>query len=167
MTHDNGMEMANHKWLENNTGMRIYFANPYASWERGTNENTNGLIRRFFPKKTDFSNISKEQLLRAQNMLNNRPRKVLGFMTPNEMMKIERKKIKPKNNITWCIKTDVGNFIARRKGTVFITGNCHNGHGIINTGLRTINNIIFSNATAVTDGEFSKGITYFGNIIEI
>lgn len=97
MTHDNGMEMANHKWLENNTGMRIYFANPYASWERGTNENTNGLIRRFFPKKTDFSNISKEQLLRAQNMLNNRPRKVLGFMTPNEMMKIERKKIKPKN----------------------------------------------------------------------
>lgn len=96
MTHDNGMEMANHKWLENNTGMQIYFANPYSSWERGTNENTNGLIRRFFPKKTDFSKISKEQLLRAQNMLNNRPRKVLGFLTPNEMMKIERKKIKPK-----------------------------------------------------------------------
>lgn len=96
MTHDNGMEMANHKWLENNTGMNIYFANPYSSWERGTNENTNGLIRRFFPKKTDFSNVSKEQLLEAQNKLNNRPRKVLGFLTPNEMMKRERKKIENK-----------------------------------------------------------------------
>lgn len=96
MTHDNGMEMANHKWLENNTGMNIYFANPYSSWERGTNENTNGLIRRFFPKKTDFSNVSKEQLPEAQNKLNNRPRKVLGFLTPNEMMKRERKKIENK-----------------------------------------------------------------------
>ena len=84
-------------------------------------------------------------------------------INPSKFMK----KIKPENNITWCIETEIGNFIARRKGTVFITGNCHNGHGIINTGLRTINNIIFSNATAVTDGEFSKGITYFGNIIEI
>ncbi|SCY78417.1 IS30 family transposase, partial [Flavobacterium caeni] len=81
---------------ENNTGMNIYFANPYSSWERGTNENTNGLIRRFFPKKTDFSNVSKEQLLEAQNKLNNRPRKVLGFLTPNEMMKRERKKIENK-----------------------------------------------------------------------
>lgn len=89
MTHDNGTEMANHKWLTNKTGMDIYFANPYSSWERGTNENTNGLIRRFFPKGTDFSNVTKKQLRDAQNNLNNRPRKVLGYKTPNEMMELE------------------------------------------------------------------------------
>lgn len=89
MTHDNGTEMANHKWLTNKTGMEIYFANPYSSWERGTNENTNGLIRRFFPKGTDFSTITKKQLMSAQNNLNNRPRKVLGYKTPNEMMQLE------------------------------------------------------------------------------
>ena len=89
MTYDNGMEMANHKWLSNNTGMDIFFANPYSSWERGTNENTNGLIRRFFPKKTDFNTITNEQLKQAQNALNNRPRKVLGYKTPNESMNQE------------------------------------------------------------------------------
>jgi len=89
MTHDNGTEMANHKWLTDKTGMDIYFANPYSSWERGTNENTNGLIRRFFPKGTDFNNITKKQLMNAQNNLNNRPRKVLGYKTPNEMMQLE------------------------------------------------------------------------------
>jgi transposase, IS30 family len=89
MTYDNGMEMANHKWLANNTGMDIFFANPYSSWERGTNENTNGLIRRFFPKKTDFNTITNEQLKQAQNALNNRPRKVLGYKTPNESMNQE------------------------------------------------------------------------------
>lgn len=89
MTHDNGLEMANHKWLTTKTGMDIFFAHPYSSWERGTNENTNGLIRRFFPKGTDFSKVTSEQLKQAQNNLNNRPRKVLGYKTPNEMMEIE------------------------------------------------------------------------------
>ena len=89
MTYDNGMEMANHKWLSEKTGMNIYFANPYSSWERGTNENTNGLIRRFFPKGTDFNNITNEQLKQVENILNNRPRKVLGYKTPNECMKQE------------------------------------------------------------------------------
>ena len=89
MTYDNGIEMANHKWLATNTGMDIYFANPYSSWERGTNENTNGLIRRFFPKGTDFNNITLEQLRIAQFSLNNRPRKILGYRTPNEIMKQE------------------------------------------------------------------------------
>ena len=85
MTYDNGIEMANHKWLSDNTGMDIYFAHPYSSWERGTNENTNGLIRRFLPKGTDFNDISLERLKQIENNLNNRPRKVLGFKTPNEI----------------------------------------------------------------------------------
>ena len=89
MTHDNGLEMANHIWLSDKTGMDIYFAHPYSSWERGTNENTNGLIRRFFPKGTDFSKVTSTQLQSAQNNLNNRPRKVLGYKTPNEMMELE------------------------------------------------------------------------------
>lgn len=88
MTYDNGVEMANHKWLTNNTGVKVYFANPYASWERGTNENTNGLIRRYFPKGTDFKTITKQQLKMVENILNNRPRKVLGFRTPNEVIKL-------------------------------------------------------------------------------
>jgi transposase, IS30 family len=86
MTYDNGMEMANHQWLTENTGVKVYFAHPYSSWERGTNENTNGLIRRFLPKGTDFNNVSEKQLKSIENNLNNRPRKVLGFKTPNEMM---------------------------------------------------------------------------------
>ena len=86
MTYDNGTEMADHKWLAKNTKMDIYFANPYASWERGTNENTNGLIRRYLPKKTDFKNVDNRQLKSIQNKLNNRPRKVLGFKTPLEVL---------------------------------------------------------------------------------
>ena len=86
--------MANHKWLTNKTGLDIYFAHPYSSWERGTNENTNGLIRRFFPKGTDFSKINDNQLKMAQNNLNNRPKKVLGYKTPNEMMELEVANIK-------------------------------------------------------------------------
>ena len=89
MTYDNGIEMANHKWLTKKTGMDVYFANPYSSWERGTNENTNGLIRRFFPKGTDFNKITLQQLKQAQSSLNNRPRKILGYKTPNEIMKDE------------------------------------------------------------------------------
>lgn len=85
MTYDNGPEMAYHKWLSKNTGMDIYFAHPYSSWERGTNENTNGLIRRFLPKGTDFNKVSMERLKQIENNLNNRPRKVLGFKTPNQV----------------------------------------------------------------------------------
>jgi transposase, IS30 family len=86
MTYDNGMEMANHKWLTDNTGMDIFFAHPYSSWERGTNENTNGLIRRFLPKGTDFNKVTEQQLKAIENNLNNRPKKVLGYRTPNELM---------------------------------------------------------------------------------
>lgn len=96
MTYDNGIEMANHKWLSENTGMDIYFAHPYSSWERGTNENTNGLIRRFLPKGTDFNKISLERLKQIENNLNNRPRKVLGFKTPNQ---IRNEEIYRRNNM--------------------------------------------------------------------
>ena len=89
LTYDNGTEMAQHKKFSEQTNMTVYFAHPYSSWERGTNENTNGLIRRYFPKKTDFNGVTVEQLKKAQNALNNRPRKVLGYRTPNEVMEIE------------------------------------------------------------------------------
>jgi len=89
LTYDNGTEMAQHKELTKQTGMVIYFAHPYSSWERGTNENTNGLIRRFFPKKIDFNTVTEKELKKAQNALNNRPRKVLGYKTPNQIMEME------------------------------------------------------------------------------
>jgi IS30 family transposase len=89
ITYDNGIEMANHQWLTKKTGMTVYFAHPYSSWERGTNENTNGLIRRFFPKGTDFNLVTERQLKSVQDKLNSRPRKVLGFRTPTEMLQKE------------------------------------------------------------------------------
>ena len=89
MTYDNGMEMAQHKVLTAQTGIQVYFAHPYSSWERGTNENTNGLIRRYFPKGTNFNDITEVQLKTVQEKLNNRPRKVLGFKTPHEIMALE------------------------------------------------------------------------------
>jgi IS30 family transposase len=86
ITYDNGTEFANHKNISQTLGCDIYFATPYRSCERGLNEHTNGLIRRFFPKKTDFANISEEEIEKVQNLLNNRPRKSLGFLTPNEFV---------------------------------------------------------------------------------
>jgi IS30 family transposase len=96
MTYDNGMEMANHKYFTQQTGMPVYFAHPYSSWERGTNENTNGLIRRYLPKNTDFNKVTEMQLKIIQDKLNNRPRKVLGYYTPNEMMEKENGMITPR-----------------------------------------------------------------------
>jgi len=86
MTYNNGVEMAQHKELTQQTGVQVYFAHPYASWERGTNENTNGLIRRYFPKGTNFKTITAKQLKRVQDKLNNRPRKVLNYKTPIEIL---------------------------------------------------------------------------------
>ena len=77
--------MVKHEQFTQKANMKVYFANPYSSWERGSNENTNGLIRRFFPKGTDFNNISKEELEIVQNKINNRPKKILGFRTPKEV----------------------------------------------------------------------------------
>ena len=92
LTYDNGFEMAKHKNFTKRTGMTVYFAHPYSSWERGTNENTNGLVRRSYPKKTDFNLISQKQLDMLQERLNNRPRKVLGFHTPKEIFIYEKLK---------------------------------------------------------------------------
>ena len=91
MTYDNGTEMAKHETITKKTGMKIYFAHPYSSWERGTNENTNGLIRRYLPKGTDFNEIDEKKLLFIQEKLNNRPRKIIGYKTPKEIMDYELK----------------------------------------------------------------------------
>jgi len=91
MTYDNGIEMARHEKITQKTGMKIYFAHPYSSWERGTNENTNGLIRRYLPKGTNFNEIDLNQLQNIQEKLNNRPRKIIGYKTPKEMMDLELK----------------------------------------------------------------------------
>jgi IS30 family transposase len=93
MTYDNGIEMARHEKITKNTGMKIYFAHPYSSWERGTNENTNGLIRRYLPKGTNFNEIHINQLQIIQEKLNNRPRKIIGYKTPKEMMDLELKSV--------------------------------------------------------------------------
>lgn len=85
LTYDHGCEMAQHKKFTENTQIKVYFAHPHSPWERGTNENTNMLVRDFFPKGTDFSKISDTELLKVQELLNDRPRKVLNFYTPNEI----------------------------------------------------------------------------------
>jgi transposase, IS30 family len=86
LTLDNGTEFALHDKISKELNTSIYFANPYSPWERGLNENTNGLIRRFYPKGTDFSGVTEEEILRVQNLLNERPRKTLGFKTPKEVL---------------------------------------------------------------------------------
>ncbi|MBK5244221.1 MAG: IS30 family transposase [Eubacteriaceae bacterium] len=91
MTYDNGIEMAKHQLITRKTGMKIYFAHPYSSWERGTNENTNGLIRRYLPKGTNFNEIDKKRLQIIQEKLNNRPRKIIGYKTPKEILDSELK----------------------------------------------------------------------------
>jgi len=84
LTLDNGAENQAWKVIEKQTKVSCFFAHPYASWERGSNENTNGLIRDYFPKKTDFTTISVTELTFVERQLNNRPRKRLGYLTPNE-----------------------------------------------------------------------------------
>ena len=82
ITSDNGKEFAKHELVAKNLETSFYFATPYHSWERGVNENYNRLLRQYFPKKSSFDEITKEQLLTVQNKLNNRERKRLGFVSP-------------------------------------------------------------------------------------
>lgn len=85
ITTDNGKEFSDHKDIAKRLGANIYFAHPYHSWERGLNENTNGLIRQYFPKKSNFNKITHKKIEFVMNRLNNRPRKLLDFATPNEV----------------------------------------------------------------------------------
>ena len=85
ITSDNGKEFAYHKQVSAALDTDFYFAHPYSSWERGLNEHTNGLIRQYLPKKTDFTQISKEEITTIQDKLNHRPRKVLNYKTPYEV----------------------------------------------------------------------------------
>jgi transposase, IS30 family len=85
LTYDRGKEMSEHELFTKQTKIQVYFADPYAPWQRGTNENTNGLIRQYFPKGTNFSTITRKEIKRVQNLLNGRPRKVLSWQTPFEV----------------------------------------------------------------------------------
>ena len=88
ITSDNGSENQNWKFIESEIKAQWYFANPYHSWKRGTNENTNGLIREYFPKKTDFTTIPEELISMIEYKLNTRPRKRLNYLTPLEAFSV-------------------------------------------------------------------------------
>jgi IS30 family transposase len=87
VTYDNGMENVDHVRLQETLGLKSYFCEPYHSWEKGTVENTNGLIRRFLPKRIDLSTVSDQRVRQIEDWLNERPRKCLGFKTPAEAVK--------------------------------------------------------------------------------
>lgn len=95
ITSDNGSQFSHHKKISKELRADFYFARPYHSWERGTNENTNGLVRQYIPKSADFNCYSDEDLRKIEDKLNNRPRKILNFATPNEVFDLLTK-IEPK-----------------------------------------------------------------------
>ena len=85
LTADNGKEFAAHARIAADLGADFYFADPYAAWQRGTNENTNGLIRQYLPKTRDFTTVTGPEIRMIENRLNHRPRKCLGYLTPYEV----------------------------------------------------------------------------------
>ena len=85
ITYDNGKKFADHQVIAEETESSSYFAHPYHSWERGLNENTNGLIRQYFPKGSDFNKLHHSQIKTVQNKLNDRPRRCLNYETPNDI----------------------------------------------------------------------------------
>ncbi len=89
LTYDQGKEMARHQELAERLHLRVYFADPHSPWQRPTNENTNGLLREYLPKGMDFSGLSQRYLTQVATALNTRPRKCLGFLTPEEVMSAE------------------------------------------------------------------------------
>ncbi len=90
ITFDNGLEFAGHEVIAKGLSADIYFAHPYASWERGINENTNGLIRQYFPKGTDFNKVTDEQVRFVMDRLNSRLRESRGGKSPNELFMGQR-----------------------------------------------------------------------------
>jgi IS30 family transposase len=87
ITSDNGLQFARHDVVSRELGVGFYFAHPYHSWERGSNENTNGLARQYLPKGSDFEHITDDYLEYVENMLNSRPRRRFGFRSPDEMFR--------------------------------------------------------------------------------
>ena len=85
ITYDNGREFAGHKGMEKDLDAKVYFAHPFSSWERGTSEQTNGLLRQYFPKKRSLAHVSAKEIAHALGRLNHRPRKCLGYRTPHEV----------------------------------------------------------------------------------
>ncbi len=92
LTVDNSKELASHESVAKTLQNKVYFADPYSAWQRGLNENTNGLIRQCVPKGSDIRSLTDHQVQHIMDQLNNRPRKLLGFLTPNEVF-YERKKL--------------------------------------------------------------------------
>jgi transposase, IS30 family len=86
VTWDQGREMSRHNEFTIATGIEVFFCDPHSPWQRGSNENTNGLLRQYFPKGTDLSLHDRAHLEHVQASMNNRPRKTLGFMTPSEKL---------------------------------------------------------------------------------
>jgi IS30 family transposase len=87
LTLDNGLELNQFEYIEETTGLKVYFCHPYHSWERGTNENTNGLLRQYFPKKTSLELVTQAELDEAVSRLNTRPRKRLAYRTQPEVFR--------------------------------------------------------------------------------
>ena len=85
LTVDNGTEFSGFKKIEEKSGLDVYFAKPYSPWQRGTNENTNGLLRQYFPKGSDFGEVNEINLAEVVKRINNRPRKCLNYQTPHEV----------------------------------------------------------------------------------
>ena len=97
MTYDNGKEAAAHKIVTDKVGMKFYFAKTYSSWQRGTNENRNGLVRFYLPSNIDLDKTSSWQIRRVENLINNRPMKCLNYQTPNEAFEIEINKLRKRS----------------------------------------------------------------------
>ena len=93
LTHDNGKEFAAHIQIDQALNSTGYFARPFASWERGSNENFNGLLRQYVPKKRSLNTVTEDEITMIQNRLNNRPRKRLGFKTPAEVFNQSLKRV--------------------------------------------------------------------------
>ena len=94
LTSDNGREFSEHEKVAEKLAASFYFCHPYSSWERGLNENTNGLLRQYFPKQTELAKISHWQIRHVERKLNNRPRKTLNYQTPNEVYFKEQEQLR-------------------------------------------------------------------------
>lgn len=93
LTLDNGIENKDHELISQKLGADIYFCHPYHSWEKGSNENTNGIVRRFLPKRTNLDTVTQGEVNDIAWDINNRPRKILGYLSPNEMLQLEYSKL--------------------------------------------------------------------------